>query len=68
MDTSKYSPSDRKAIKRAQRTAAWQDIRRQRAELEAKLAEQRATIAKLRQALAVRGASSEEINKLAAAA
>ena len=61
MDTSKYSPSDRKAIKRAQRTAAWQDIRRQ-------LAEQRATIAKLRQALAMRGASSEEINKLAAAA
>ncbi len=61
MDTSKYSPSDRKAIKCAQRTAAWQDIRRQ-------LAEQRATIAKLRQALAVRGASSEEINKLAAAA
>ena len=52
MKTSQYDTADRKAIKRVQRTAAWQAAsaaaRTQREALEAKLRAQREVIAKLR--------------------
>jgi hypothetical protein len=70
MNTSKYSPEDRKTLKRFQRTPAYQQFRQevaqQRTALEAKLKEQSAIIAKLAEKLVDAGVDKDEVAKLAA--